>query len=724
MSIDILEEILNFWFDGDIKVLYKSKWFVSGSESLQQSIDRTINDKYYDYLEKALLNQLDSWMSVGSRGYLALIIVLDQFSRHIYRFKQIPSNSYIRSDTDSKALQIAQLLIYRIGWENDLSVPQQIFALMPFRHSPTVDRLNDVITRIDSTEAKEMDNIMLINKFRKQTMRKLQHLQDREKAKESDDILERQAFVADESDLQNNPLVKSMIEFLFSRLSNDSPVVISLSGGVDSMVIAKVLVYLRTLGYARISRVIAIHIDYANREESSREASFVEGWCNDLSIEFHKRVINEVTRGITDRAVYERVSRDIRYGFYQEVLLETGCDAVMFGHHIGDVQENVISNVMRGCSPLELSGMTTESRTSGVTVWRPLINHCKEEIFSFAHKYGVPYFKDTTPSWSTRGKLRKQLLPLLADMYGEGFLHNLSKLANQSDQYKQLVYQNIYQPFLNTVRRRRCGLAVQVLAYSNQPLCFWKEMLRELMHSMSMAMIREKAVTSFMERLQRLVASEGTGRRGLVGWLELRKGFHTYMDSAGDLVIYKDGVLSERASMNRSVKSVNHIDDFTTSVIEWDRDFYIKTSDFNDEKRIFRLGSWVITISFVISDLSSPSIFSPHFTKYIQSNDQLNILSSLCLSSPVDLLTGFFHYHIAVDNYMDDRLVVLADKLVSNNMNSVVIPLSLVKTDSRLKLGLPLLVPTTAESSVKRQNTGVNVYLIEYQFDNNSLPFK
>jgi hypothetical protein len=36
------------------------------------------------------------------------------------------------------------------------------------------------------------------------------------------------------------------------------------------------------------------------------------------------------------------------------------------------------------------------------------------DIFGFAHKYGIPYFKDTTPKWSTRGKLRNQLLPLLA----------------------------------------------------------------------------------------------------------------------------------------------------------------------------------------------------------------------------------------------------------------------------------------------------------------------
>lgn len=104
--------------------------------------------------------------------------------------------------------------------------------------------------------------------------------------------------------------------------------------------------------------------------------------------------------------------------------------------------------VDRGSSPLQLAGMAEVGLSDGVLVWRPLLAFPKSDIFTFAHKYGVPYFKDTTPSWSTRGKLRRQLLPLLEDMYGEGFTRNLSMLAAESDNYFQLVTTNIYDPFL------------------------------------------------------------------------------------------------------------------------------------------------------------------------------------------------------------------------------------------------------------------------------------
>lgn len=45
--------------------------------------------------------------------------------------------------------------------------------------------------------------------------------------------------------------------------------------------------------------------------------------------------------------------------------------------------------------------------------------------------------QDSTPTWSTRGKLRRHLLPLLADMYGEGFKANLSSLVSAHQKGKQ-----------------------------------------------------------------------------------------------------------------------------------------------------------------------------------------------------------------------------------------------------------------------------------------------
>lgn len=376
-----------------------------------------------------------------------------------------------------------------------------------------------------------------------------------------DGILERHEVQSDESSLSKEALVAATRSFLHARgITAGCDVAVSLSGGVDSMVILKILVYLRS--ELSLGRIVAIHIDYANRPESCLEADFLESYCSKYDVMFFKRVVDEVRRGITDRAEYEKITRQIRYSFYADVFRMTAeasageytpCSAVMFGHHQGDVQENVISNIMRGCSPLFLAGMNEVGVTESITVWRPLLSFHKTAIYDFAHRYGVPYFRDTTPSWSTRGKLRNMLVPLLVDMYGEGCLRNISSLAAESDETREMVHLNLYAPFLATVQKHKCGLVVNVNNYKTQPLCFWKLMLKELMHSMSMSLIRERAVANFLERLE-MDSCYGS-------WIELRKGYASYLDVNGDLMLFRDGVLvytDDRVKASVTEESVSY----------------------------------------------------------------------------------------------------------------------------------------------------------------------
>ena len=68
--------------------------------------------------------------------------------------------------------------------------------------------------------------------------------------------------------------------------------------GVDSMVLSKILKLLQKAGDIKIKDIVGIHIDYANRPESGREADYVKLWCHELlGISYKVRVINEVTRG-------------------------------------------------------------------------------------------------------------------------------------------------------------------------------------------------------------------------------------------------------------------------------------------------------------------------------------------------------------------------------------------------------------------------------------------
>ena len=114
--------------------------------------------------------------------------------------------------------------------------------------------------------------------------------------------------------LFRNKLVLTMECYLKERLDVLGPtnaVAVSLSGGVDSMVVAELLCVLRRKSPAVFGslKIICVHIDYANRQESAAEAAYVEGWCDRRGIVFFKRVVDEVTRGVTARDEYEAISR-------------------------------------------------------------------------------------------------------------------------------------------------------------------------------------------------------------------------------------------------------------------------------------------------------------------------------------------------------------------------------------------------------------------------------
>jgi tRNA(Ile)-lysidine synthetase-like protein len=366
-------------------------------------------------------------------------------SRHIQRHydnaeggvSTIPSKAKL----DDLALKTAKLFVETHKDEIEcgmIPLPMYIFSLMPYRHDRTIESVEYVQKCVEQCAGMNEQMDAMLGRFRKATNRRMALLQDearqtgsnaKKKVDDSsnnadsttiykdEDILETFPFEADLTPTVNHPLHKTIVAFLAncgihpSREEKRplsvcrSPLIVSLSGGVDSMVIAAVLSHLKNSCGFHLD-IIAVHIDYANRPESGAEADFVRRYCDTLDITFRCLQINEVTRGVTARDNYERIAREMRYGSYREAIavLKEGMDSktskeivvgVMLGHHRGDLRENVLSNAHKGGGPLDLSGMTEVSTNDGVTIYRPLLPLEKSFVLDYAHKFGVPYFKGT-----------------------------------------------------------------------------------------------------------------------------------------------------------------------------------------------------------------------------------------------------------------------------------------------------------------------------------------
>lgn len=111
-------EILNFWFN-EIK---PSQWFVSDPE-----FDTLIRQRFSSIHTQACSCELYEWRKEPT-GRLAEIIILDQFSRNIFR------DSAKAFAGDALALALAQEAI-TAGADKALEATQRSFLYMPFMHS-------------------------------------------------------------------------------------------------------------------------------------------------------------------------------------------------------------------------------------------------------------------------------------------------------------------------------------------------------------------------------------------------------------------------------------------------------------------------------------------------------------------------------------------------------------------------------------------------------------
>lgn len=112
------QDILDFWFSPKTQ----PNWFAKSDQ-----FDQSLKEKFGNILEQASRAELWSWRK-NADGRLAEILVLDQFSRNIFR------DTPRAFAQDSLALALAQEAISQ-DLDKQLSPEQRSFLYMPFMHS-------------------------------------------------------------------------------------------------------------------------------------------------------------------------------------------------------------------------------------------------------------------------------------------------------------------------------------------------------------------------------------------------------------------------------------------------------------------------------------------------------------------------------------------------------------------------------------------------------------
>lgn len=126
-SAAVIDELLAFWFGMDNDNPEASSKVAIRWYRFDAEIDREIAERFGDVFEEARQDRLSHWAE-SALGSLALVVLLDQFSRNLKR------KSREAFSQDALARAIAKRSISQNFFE-DLHIPGRVVLLHPFHHS-------------------------------------------------------------------------------------------------------------------------------------------------------------------------------------------------------------------------------------------------------------------------------------------------------------------------------------------------------------------------------------------------------------------------------------------------------------------------------------------------------------------------------------------------------------------------------------------------------------
>lgn len=126
-----ISEVYDFWFrDIEISSNYATRqsglWFGHDSK-----VDEQIRSRFSMTMEKVSRRQYQEWITT-SRGLVACIVLLDQFTRNAFR------GTGKMYQNDKRALEIAKAAI-RAGRDQKLNLFERVFVYLPLEHSESLE---------------------------------------------------------------------------------------------------------------------------------------------------------------------------------------------------------------------------------------------------------------------------------------------------------------------------------------------------------------------------------------------------------------------------------------------------------------------------------------------------------------------------------------------------------------------------------------------------------
>lgn len=227
-----------------------------------------------------------------------------------------------------------------------------------------------------------------------------------------------------------NFIIQNSLLPLPDQEEKDFSIVVGLSGGPDSVVLAHILLH---LGYRE--HLILTHCNFHLRgEESDRDERFCIQLAQQWGLPLQTRSFDTMQYMKEKHLSLEMACRELRYNWWNTIVSANNSSQtyICVGHHQDDSIETILMNLMRGTGIDGLTGI----RTINEHVVRPLLCLNRNKILYYLQESKLKYITDSSNLENDflRNKIRNQLLPLMEEINANaknGILHTANILKNE-----------------------------------------------------------------------------------------------------------------------------------------------------------------------------------------------------------------------------------------------------------------------------------------------------
>ena len=185
--------------------------------------------------------------------------------------------------------------------------------------------------------------------------------------------------------------------------SNKDKLLLAVSGGVDSVVLAHLL---NKLKY----KFAIAHCNFSLRgSESDADENLVQEIAKKLGVEIFIKSFDTAAHSQQEKISIQMAARDLRYAWFNQLVVKHNFHRIVTAHHHDDHVETILLNLMRGTGLAGLVGMPPRN---GSKV-RPLLSLAKDKILEYAQKNNLKWREDQTNTENKyhRNRIRNVVLP-------------------------------------------------------------------------------------------------------------------------------------------------------------------------------------------------------------------------------------------------------------------------------------------------------------------------